>query len=72
MKEKFKFEPFGLRDLEDAIFVECGTDDRTVKAALEKLLRLNLIEEVIVEVDGFFGKTSTKKYKISNSNPFIY
>ncbi len=46
LREQFSEENFKLANIEDAIFIECGTDPRTVKAALERMLRLELIVEI--------------------------
>jgi hypothetical protein len=66
LREKFKNEEFLLQELEDAIFIECGTDPRTIKAALERMQRLKLIEKV--ETEREFGKPYVDKYKLPHSN----
>ncbi len=65
LREKYKEEPFSLRQLEDAIFIEIGTDPRTVKAAIERMMRMSLIEKVDVERE--FGKPYVEKYKLPHA-----
>lgn len=62
MRENFGLNEFKIEDLEDAIFIECGTDPRTVKAAINRMLRLKLILKV--EQKRIFGVESTEKYKL--------
>ena len=65
LREKFREEPFSKTELEDAIFIEIGTDKRTVKSATENMLRLKLIEKV--ENEREFGKPYTEKFKLPHS-----
>jgi len=39
-------DSFKIGELEDAIFIECGTDPRTVKAAIDRMIRLKLLVEI--------------------------
>lgn len=66
LREKFRSESFELSDLEDAIFIECGTDPRTVKAAKDRMIRLKLLE--VVEQEKEFGKPYCEKYRLPPSH----
>ena len=63
LREKFRDEPFSLRDLEDAIFLECGTDPRTVKSAILMMKRLELMVDVQPERE--FGVMPVKIFKLT-------
>lgn len=66
LREKYKDQPFTKKDLEDAIFIECGTDQRTIKAAIDRMKRLKLMEELQEERE--FGKERIEKYKLARAN----
>ncbi len=63
LREQFQEDQFLLKDLEDAIFKECGTDPRTVKSAIERMIRLELMEECDKVRE--FGVMPTRKFKLS-------
>ncbi len=64
LREKFQDKEFTLKDLENAIFVECGTDQRTVESAIDRMLRLELIH-IVKEKAREFGVMRIVKYKLS-------
>ena len=66
LREEFKDEEFKLKKLEDAIFIECGTDPRTVKAAIDRMKRLNLL----IEVDKvrIFGVMPARKFMLPHTH----
>lgn len=73
LKEKFGFEPFQFAELEKMIYMECGTDQRTVSNAVEIMIKkLSLIVEMPQETNPLFGVKKEKKYKLSDTNIFIY
>jgi hypothetical protein len=63
LREQFQDNPFKEKDLEDAIFIEVGTDPRTIRGATEKMLRLKLMEKVGDEKREF-GVMPTIKYRL--------
>lgn len=63
LREKFNDNSFKMKDIEDAIFEECGTDPRTVKAALERMYRLELLTEI--KKDREFGVMNTREFKLT-------
>ncbi|MCK5609469.1 hypothetical protein KAR91_46780 [Candidatus Pacearchaeota archaeon] len=65
LREKFNDKSFKMKDVEDAIFIECGTDPRTVKSALEKMNRLELIEEINKNRE--FGVMNTREFKLTEA-----
>lgn len=65
MREQFQDSEFGIQDLEDAIFIECGTDKRTVQAAIDRMLRLKLLLEVDKVRE--FGVMPARKFKLSHT-----
>ena len=70
LKEKFRSDKFLKTDLEDAIFVEIGTDKRTIDGATDKLIRLKLIEKVSEPRE--FGVMPTEKYTLSLSQDDLF
>ena len=65
IKEQYQENEFPLKALEDAIFLECGTDPRTVKSAIDRMKRLEFIKES--EPERKFGVMQTKKFRLINS-----
>jgi hypothetical protein len=63
LKEKFKDDNFDLKELENAIFIECGSDPRTVRVAIATMIRIGLICEVYCE--RVFGVHQTQKYRLN-------
>lgn len=63
LREKYEDIPVSIKQIEDVIFVECGTDPRTVKSAMDRLIRLDLIE-LIKEENRVFGVSPISKYKV--------
>jgi hypothetical protein len=62
LREKFREETFKKEDIEDAVFIECGTDKRTVERAISTMKRLKLLEET--EAIKVFGVAPSTKYKL--------
>jgi len=63
IREEFQSEPFNIKALEDAIFIEIGIDPRTVKKSIEIMIRLKLMEEVDKVRE--FGVHPTRRFKLS-------
>jgi hypothetical protein len=63
LREKFGASTFSIKELENAIFIECGTDPRTVAAAIDRMLRMDLI--IAVQEERQFGLKSEKKFKLT-------
>lgn len=67
MREQVGNEPFSKKDIEEAIFVEIGTDPRTVKGAIERMERLKLIEQVKDSMPVEFGVMREPKYQLTQA-----
>ena len=65
LREKYNDKSFNLKQLEDAIFIECGTDPRTIKAALERMDRLELIKEINKNRE--FGVQNTREFILTEA-----
>ena len=65
LREKFNNGSFKMKDMENAIFIECGTDPRTVKAAIERMYRLELIEEI--KKNREFGIENIREFKLTEA-----
>lgn len=63
MRQRFQDKPFTFKDLETAIYKECGTDPRTVAAAIDRMIRLELISRV--EQERTFGVMKTEMFILS-------
>lgn len=64
LREKHREEAFPIKELENAIFMECGTDPRTVKAAIDRMERLELITKEKPPAE--FGVAPVVKWKLSH------
>ena len=62
IKEEYQYKEFPINALEDAIFLECGTDTRTVKSAIDRLIRLKYV--IRTNPIREFGIMPTKKFKL--------
>lgn len=70
LRERFQDKSFKIQDLEEAIFIECGTDPRTVKVGITRLIRLGLI----IEIDKVreFGVHPYRRFKLPKEKKEYY
>lgn len=70
LREEYQDKPFELTALEDAIFVECGTDPRTLKVGIANMIRLKLVTEL--DKIKVFGVHPKRRFMLLHNNEKLY